>query len=152
MNDTLLPSKSIRMRFLLFFFHLCLFFSCSLVTFYFTRAVCTMTQEKAIKFVRNFGAYLNLSRSLAVTSRLRYGKVIDLLLDMAAKYDVIHKTAKLDFDKIKTGLAMGDQVSFRFYTHIECVLNVVLTIIFFRSIPYKIPLYLASFISFIPVH
>lgn len=71
-----------------------------------------MTQEKALKFVRSFGAYLNLSEALAVSSRLRYEKVIDLLLDMAAKYDVIHKKAKLEFDKIKTGLAMGDQVGY----------------------------------------
>lgn len=110
-----------------------------------------MTQEKAIKFVRNFGAYLNLSRSLAVTSRLRYGKVIDLLLDMAAKYDVIHKAAKLDFDKIKTGLAMGDQVSFRFFFSSN-ILNVVLTMILFSIYILDFFLYVASFISFIPVH
>lgn len=115
MNDTLLSSKSIRVR-LIIFLSFAFLLSCSLVTFYFTRAVCTMTQEKAIKFVRTFGAYLNLSRSLAVTSRLRYGKVIDLLLDMAAKYDVIHKNAKLDFDKVNIGLAMGDQVSFWQFT------------------------------------
>ncbi len=127
-------------------------FSCSLVTFYFTRAVCTMTQEKAMKFVRTFGAYLNLSRSLAVTSRLRYGKVIDLLLDMAAKYDVIHKNAKFDFDKVNTRLAMGDQVSIWLFTSTMSIVVLRMCVcVFFQSATFEILLHVASFISFVPV-
>jgi len=69
-----------------------------------------MSQKEALEFVRAFGAYMNLSESLSVASRLHLEEVIEVLLDMATKYDVMHKKAKVEFDVINTGLAMCKQV------------------------------------------
>jgi len=56
-----------------------------------------MRLDDALKFVSTFGAYLNLSESLAIilaiVSYLHLDKVIDLLLNMASKYDVMHQKA-----------------------------------------------------------
>ena len=56
-----------------------------------------MRLDDALKFVSTFGAYLNLLESLAIilaiVSYLHLDKVIDLLLNMASKYDVMHQKA-----------------------------------------------------------
>jgi len=83
--------------------------ACCLVTFYFTHAIPTMSQKEALEFVKTFGAYMNLSETLSVASRLHLEEVIEVLLDMATKYDVMHKKAKVEFDVINTGLAMCQQ-------------------------------------------
>ena len=71
-----------------------------------------MSQKEALEFVKTFGAYMNLSETLSVASRLHLEEVIEVLLDMATKYDVMHKKAKVEFDVINTGLAMCQQVSY----------------------------------------
>ena len=85
-----------------------------MITFYFANSVPTMSLDDALKFVSTFGAYLNLSESLAIVSYLHLDKVIDLLLDMASKYDMMHQKAWIEFDAIArsddaTGLTIGKQ-------------------------------------------